>query len=37
MPKYKVVAGTYGEGWMPGDVIEMDTQAAEVRVAMVIS
>ncbi len=33
MPKYKVMGdGLFGEGWKTGDIIEMDTHAAEVRV-----
>lgn len=35
MPKYQVlVDGQFGEGWMSGDVIEMDSQAALVRLQL---
>lgn len=32
MPQYKVLVNNeFGEGWQKGDVIEMDTHAADVR------
>lgn len=33
MPKYKVlVGGVFGEGYQEGEIIEMDTDAARIRV-----
>lgn len=31
MPKYIVKGGNWGEGYVPGDEIELDTNAARVR------
>ena len=30
--KYKIIKGRFGEGWKPGDVVDMDFNAARVRV-----
>jgi len=32
MPFYKVLGGRWGEGHQPGDIIELDTEAAVKRV-----
>ncbi|HCJ66563.1 MAG TPA: hypothetical protein DHV62_04370 [Elusimicrobia bacterium] len=29
--KVRIIKGTYGEGWLPGDVVNMDYAAAIVR------
>ena len=33
MPYFKVLGGNWGEGHQPGDVIELDDNAAEARLA----
>lgn len=33
MAKFKVLGGSFGEGWQPGEIIEMDKPAASVRLA----
>lgn len=33
MAKYKVLGGTWGEGYMPGDIINLDCNAARGRLA----
>lgn len=32
MPKLRILSGRWGEGWKPGDVVEMDTEAARIAV-----
>jgi hypothetical protein len=32
--KFKVLGGHWGEGWLPGDVVEMDLEAAKVRLEL---
>lgn len=29
--KYQIIKGRFGEGWKPGDIVDMDFQAARVR------
>lgn len=31
MPKYKILGGSWGEGYKPGDVIEADEASMKVR------
>lgn len=31
MPFYRVLGGRWGEGWEPGQIVEIDTRAAEKR------
>lgn len=30
--KVRILKGRYGEGWMPGDIVNMDWEAARVRI-----
>ena len=34
MPKYKVIKGKWAEGYKPGDIIELDPEAAKARVEL---
>lgn len=29
--KYRILKGKFGEGWKPGDIVDMDFRAARVR------